>query len=256
MVVNFSNLKSIGKPSAEEDPVLDYFLTTDSVAQIEQNEVFLILGRKGAGKTALVRHFTKDQSNTYFRALNLRGYPWALHAELANKHVSEMEAFVSSWRYLIAAQAASAVLELNRKGEIEAEKKLRAFFTQNYGAPVIDVDKVFSPEKLVIDKGVLNPKIAGQSVGSIEFKTVKPDFGQQIDAVAAEIMRLVADIMKHRGSAHIELHFDELDFGIEKFERSREILIVGLVLAVQSFRGILTNNKQLVRPFIYLRHDL
>jgi len=254
--MTFPNIKSIGKPSAEEDAVLEYFLTTDSVGQIERNEVFLILGRKGAGKTALVRHFTKEQTNPYYRALNLRGYPWALHSDLANKQGSEMEAYVSSWRYLIASQAASAVLEAKWNNEIEAEKKLRAFFTSNYGAPVVDVDKVFTPQRLQIDKAVLNPVIAGHSVGSIEFKTVRADFGQQIDAVASEITRLVAEIMKYRGTAHIELHFDELDFGIEKFERDREVLIVGLILAIQSFRGVVSNDKQLIRPFVYLRQDL
>ncbi|TVV70495.1 P-loop ATPase, Sll1717 family [Sphingomonas solaris] len=123
----FPAIKSIGKPSAEEDAVLDYFLTTDSVRQISENEVFLVIGRKGAGKTALVKHFTKDQTNPYHRALNLRGYPWALHGELANQQGSEMEAYVSSWRYLIAAQAASAVLEAKWKNEIDSEKKLRVF---------------------------------------------------------------------------------------------------------------------------------
>jgi hypothetical protein len=252
----FPHIKSIGKPSAEEDAVLDYFLTTDSVRQIEENEVFLILGRKGAWKTALVRHFTKDPKNSYYRALNLRGYPWELHGDLANQQGSEMEAFVSSWRYLIAAQAASAVLEAKFSNEIEQEKKLRQFFTKNYGAPVIDVNKVFSPEKIVIEKATISPTIAGNSIGSIDFKSVKPGFGQQIDSVATEIIRLVSEVMEYRGSAHVELQFDELDFGIEKFDRNRELLIVGLVLAVQSFRSAGLNKNQLVRPFVYLRQDL
>lgn len=254
--MSFPLIKSIGKPSAEEDAVLDYFLTTDSVQLLKDNEVFLIVGRKGAGKTALVRHFTKDQTNPYYRALNLRGYPWALHAELSNAQGSEIESYVSSWRYLIAAQAASAVLEQKWDNEIDQEKRLRNFFTKNYGAPVVDVDKVFSPNKIIIEKAVLDPKFRRASIGSIEFRTVKPDFGQQIEAVASEIMKIVSEIMVYRGSNHIELHFDELDFGLEKFEREREILIVGLVLAVQSFRGVAENKKQLIRPFVYLRHDL
>jgi GTPase SAR1 family protein len=255
-MASFPKIKSIGKPSAEEDAVLEYFLTTDSVRLLQQNEAFLIVGRKGSGKTALVRHFTKDQTNPYYRALNLRGYPWALHAELANSSGSEMESYVSSWRYLIACQASSAVLEKKWSNEYLGEKILRNFFTKNYGAPVIDVDKVFSPDKIIMEKATIDPQYKGLSIGSIEFRTVKPDFGQQIDAVATEIMRLVSDVMKYRGSNHIELHFDELDFGLEKFDRNREILIIGLVLAVQSFRGVVENSKQLIRPFIYLRHDL
>ena len=253
----FPEIRSIGQPSAEEDPVLQYFLTTDAVRLVEENEIFLILGRKGSGKTALVKHFTKDhEKNPYRRPLNLRGYPWSLHSELADGQVGEMEAYVASWRYLIAAQAASACLEAEFNNEIQAEKQLRAFFTRNYGAPSVDVDKVFAPEKLVFEKAVLRPKLAGQELGELEFRKVSAGFGQQIDAVATEVIRLVGEIMRYRGQNHIELHFDELDVGLEKFDRNRELLIVGLILAVQSFRGLGQKKEQIVRPFIYLRQDL
>ncbi len=255
-MADFPNIRSIGKNAAEADAVLDYFLTTDAVKKIESNDAFLILGRKGSGKTALVRHFTKDENNPFAVALNLRGYPWGLHAALGNEQGSEIERYVASWRYLIAAQAASAVLSVDRDDEIEEEKRLRTFFRQNYGAPSVDVERVFALDRLKIDKAILNPKVAGNSIGSIEFKSVKPDFGQQIEAVAAEVTRLVTEIMKYRGNAWIELHFDELDFGIEKFERQRELMIVGLVLAAQTFSAAVEPKKQLVRPFIYLRHDL
>lgn len=253
---SFPDIRSIGQPSAEEDAVLDYFLTTDSVRQISSNEVFLILGRKGSGKTALVRHFTKDSSDTFSRALNLRGYPWALHSELANSEGSEIEAYVASWRYVIAAQAASAVLEAKWKNPYEKEEVLHRFFMQNYGAPVVDVDKVFRPASLILDKATIQPSVGGITLGSVELKQVKPGFGQQIDAVATAIIDLVCDCLQWRSQRHIELHFDELDFGIEKFERERELLIVGLVLAVQSFRGQTLNRDQRVRPFVYLRQDL
>ncbi|WP_410482843.1 P-loop ATPase, Sll1717 family [Sphingomonas sp. A2-49] len=255
-VTDFPNIRSIGKNAAEADAVLDYFLTTDAVRKIESNDAFLILGRKGSGKTALVRHFTKDENNPFAVALNLRGYPWGLHAALGNEQVSEIERYVASWRYLIAAQAASAVLSVRRDNEIDEEKKLRTFFRQNYGAPSVDVERVFALDRLKIDKAVLNPQIAGNSIGSIEFKSVKPDFGQQIEAVASEVSRLVAAVMKYRGNAWIELHFDELDFGIERFERQRELMIVGLVLAAQTFSGGADPRRQLIRPFVYLRHDL
>lgn len=257
MISEFPSIKSIGKNAAEADPVLDYFLTTDAVSKIASNDAFLILGRKGSGKTALVRHFTKDKQNPYSIAFNLRGYPWALHAALGNPQGTEIEKYVATWRYLIAAQAASAVLRAGGKSvKIDADRKLLGFFEQNYGAPSVDLDKVFSVTKLKVDKATVNPTIAGVSLGSIEFKSVRADFGQQIDAVATEVVALVSEILQYRGSAHVELHFDELDFGIEKFERERELMIVGLVLAAQSFRVHNHSSEQLVRPFIYLRHDL
>ena len=62
MVTSLRELQSFGDVAAEDDAVLDYFLATDSVAQIEGKKAFLVLGRKGSGKTAIVRHFTEGHS--------------------------------------------------------------------------------------------------------------------------------------------------------------------------------------------------
>jgi hypothetical protein len=107
MKLNLRDLKSFGDVAAEEDAVLEYFLTTDAVGRIEKNESFLVLGRKGAGKTALVRHFGEGQTTSISRALNLRSYPWGLHAQKIDHGASEIEAYVSSWRYLITIEVAS-----------------------------------------------------------------------------------------------------------------------------------------------------
>lgn len=255
--MSFPEIRSIGKNAAEEDAVLDYFLTTDAVQKISTNETFLILGRKGAGKTALVTHFTTGSRSQYSKALNLRNYPWKLHSELKNSQTTEIEAYVASWGYLIASQAASVLLAIKRDNEIDAEKKLREFFERNYGAPSVDVDKVFSPDRIEFQSGKLDPKLAGASIGSIEFKKIESSFGQQIEAVTNEIHRLIEEILKYRtNKVQIELHFDELDFGIEKFERNRELMIVGLVLAVAALRARVDASGQLVRPFVYLRYDL
>lgn len=55
---DLTKINNFGEVAAEDDAVLDYFLETDSVGAIEAGESFLILGRKGSGKTALVRYFS------------------------------------------------------------------------------------------------------------------------------------------------------------------------------------------------------
>ncbi len=41
MATSLRELKSFGDVAAEDDAVLDYFLATDAVAQIEENQAFL-----------------------------------------------------------------------------------------------------------------------------------------------------------------------------------------------------------------------
>src|SRR5690349_889689 len=104
--VSLEKLVSFGKVAAEDDPELDYFLTTDAVARIQNNELFLILGRKGSGKTALVRFFSEAPGRKVSKPLNLRGYPWNVHGGRIDRGAAEIEAYVSSWRYLISLETA------------------------------------------------------------------------------------------------------------------------------------------------------
>src|SRR5258705_5618038 len=96
--VSLRDLVSFGDVAVEDDAVLDYFLTTDAVTRIKTGDVFLVLGRKGAGKTALVRHFAEGSEKVMSRSLNLGGDPWAVHAQRVDRRASQGEAYVSSWR--------------------------------------------------------------------------------------------------------------------------------------------------------------
>src|SRR5882757_6348540 len=98
---SLENLKSFGDVAAEDDAVLDYFLTTDAVSRITDSNVFLVLGRKGSGKTALVRFFAEGAGRTISKPVNLRGYPWNVHSARIDRGAAEVEAYVSSWKYLI-----------------------------------------------------------------------------------------------------------------------------------------------------------
>ncbi len=75
-LVDLRNLASFGDVAAEDDAVLDYFLKTEAVKEIRRNEALLALGRKGSGKTALVRYFAAESGSLASRSLNLGGYPW------------------------------------------------------------------------------------------------------------------------------------------------------------------------------------
>ena len=105
-IFDLAQLASFGDVAAEDDAVLDYFLKTEAVRDIEGNEVLVTLGRKGSGKTALVRYFSEETGELISRSLNLRGYPWNVHGSRIDKGAAEIEAYVSSWKYVIAVEFA------------------------------------------------------------------------------------------------------------------------------------------------------
>jgi hypothetical protein len=102
-MANFSQIGTFGDVSAEQDDaVLSYFLKTEAVDRIASGDILLVLGRKGAGKTALTKYFSTSRGNNLSVSLSLRDYPWNLHAQRRNLGASDIESYVSSWRYLIA----------------------------------------------------------------------------------------------------------------------------------------------------------
>jgi len=78
-----AQIDSFGAVGAEDDEtLLDYFLSTPAVNQIESGKKMLVLGRKGSGKTALVRYFgNKTSDDDIHISLRLGQYPWNVHAQ-------------------------------------------------------------------------------------------------------------------------------------------------------------------------------
>lgn len=101
-----------------------------------------------AGKTAIVRHFSEGTAATVSRALSLRGYPWNLHAQRIDRGASEIEAYVSSWRYLLVSQLAALVLSKVGGDAGPEATSIREFFRDNYGGPNVELSRLLRPQRL------------------------------------------------------------------------------------------------------------
>jgi len=251
------DLESFGDVAAEDDAVLDYFLTTDAVTRIKTGDVFLVLGRKGAGKTALVRHFAEGSERVMSRSLNLGGYPWAMHAQRVDRGASEMEAYVSSWRYLIAVQvAALALAHVADDGDADA-RAIRTFLRDNYGADGLHIDEVLKPGKLKLSSLSFEPTVLGCKLVTVALDRHKGDrkLGSELDALSDQLLAATVKLAKKLHAPSLMLHFDELDQGISTLTEERSRMLAGLVLAARSVRQRYRDGVP-VKPVIYLRSDL
>jgi len=154
-----ADIQSFGDGAAEEDDsVLSYFLKTTAVDKIESGECYVVIGRKGSGKTALVKYFSQPRHNYVSESPSLRDYPWKLHSQRKNLGASDIESYVSSWRYLIAVKA-NAVL-LSTKGmklNTDAQRAARDFLIDNYGGVAPNLRDILAPKRLKVTKKTFAP---------------------------------------------------------------------------------------------------
>jgi hypothetical protein len=251
-------IESFGDVAAEDDAVLEYFLSTNVVEQVSQNKTSLVLGRKGAGKTAIVRYFTEGPESIRSKSLNLRNYPWNVHSQRIDRGASDIEAYVSSWRYLVAVELASLLIEkFSYKGH-SSFSKLTKFFEENYGGPRPRLADILRPKRLTLKKTSLQPSVMGNQLGSVDLERGDKDYqlGLELNAVSQAILDAVIEICGDMHVGALILHFDELDQGLNRLDEQRSRMITGLILAAREIRRECLGQSVDVNPVIYLRTDI
>jgi hypothetical protein len=256
--LSLAQFETFGDVAAEDDAVLDYFLSTNAVQRVEKREAFLVLGRKGTGKTAIVRYLTEGKTRPLSKALNLRGYPWNVHASRVDHGASEIEAYVSSWRYLIAVELATLVIAHAQGAASEYAKPLMQFLTDNYGGTNPELSDILRPNKLRLEKFSLQPSIMGNQLGSVSLARPEQDhqFGLELNALANSIFSAVEKVSADAKLEPLSLHFDELDQGLSTLDEARSKMLIGLILAARDIKRMGERQYGAINPVVYLRTDL
>ncbi|WEJ06405.1 hypothetical protein N2A98_03665 [Pseudomonas sp. FJ2-5-13] len=255
------SISTFGAVAAEDEPVLNYFVETSAVSEIGEGEKFLVLGRKGSGKTALVRYFNeKKQNGLVSIALNLRGYPWALHAKRSDSDVDESERYEASWRYLIVVEFAQLVAKrlTGLSKWTDEAKNLIEFFSQNYGGIDVGLGDFLRPEKLRLTKASFEPQLLGVKLGGItlERKSEQGGLARELNLLSDLILKNALYLCGREGIEKILIHFDELDQGMLRFDSPRQQMLTGLILATRSVNREAAKNSVKLKSVIYLRTDL
>ena len=259
MSINLRDLDSFGAVAAEDDAILlDYFLATETVRSVEEGGAFLVLGRKGSGKTAIVRHFTEGQKKARSRALNLRNYPWNVHAMRVDRGADAVDAYVASWRYLIAVELAAWALDRSQKVHHDHQRPLREFLTENYGGLRPNLAEIIRPRKLKIRGFSVAPQVLGNALGAIDMERGENDrnFGLELEALTQAILSSAVKVVRECHLGEFFLHFDELDAGLENLDETRKRMIIGLVLALRGLKREFREQDAKVWPVLYLRTDI
>lgn len=159
--------------SAETDEELgEYFFTVPEVHKLLTTRSWLILGRKGIGKTAIYRHLeaaNRDDINDFsVIALNFKDYPWPIHKFYKESLAGELSAYQKSWRYLFFVKALSKLIELYELDGKKLTKELKwakAYIEKIYGRPDPSILEVLRSKIARLNK----IKAPGADLGDISF---------------------------------------------------------------------------------------
>jgi energy-coupling factor transporter ATP-binding protein EcfA2 len=249
-------LGTFGDVAAEDDDaVLSYFLKTQAVSDIEAGKALVVLGRKGSGKTAIAKYFEQSGPGYLSTSLSLRDYPWKMHEQRVNTGASQIESYVSSWRYLIAVKSLSMLLERSNNHSSDSQRSALAFLHDNYGGVRPTLADILRPPRIKLTKASFQPSIMGNSIGGVDLETAKGNVAHEIDALTDILLETALTIGSQIGCKKILLHFDELDQGLAEIDDTHQKMIVGLVLACRSVRANSLFGVN-ISPIAYLRTDI
>jgi hypothetical protein len=156
-----------GKVSAERDDLLSsYFFDNGVLKSVTSSPTsFLVLGRKGAGKTAVFRYLTENPSefldpDDLLIALSFEHYNWNIHALLTNENKAESMLYKQSWRFIVLVECLKAVADWYAKKGKAAPKKIATatkLLEKLFDSPVPSIYQIVG-RKLLNLSGLKLPK--------------------------------------------------------------------------------------------------
>lgn len=276
--MNILDWIDFGKVSAERDDLLSSYFFDNGVLKSVTNSPtsFLVLGRKGAGKTAVFRYLTENpreflDPDDLLIALSFEDYNWNIHALLTNENKAESMLYKQSWRFIVLIECLKAVSGWYAKKGIAAPKKIAAatkLLEKLFDSPVPSIYQIVG-RKLLNLSGLKLPK-AGLDLeeggldavsvegGEVTFEEVKKDqslrqhLSENIENLIEYLDRALSETSGQWPTTFI--CFDRVDEAWDEvsYEASRKV-IAGLVAACDAINA---QYKGRLRPIVFLREDI
>ncbi|WP_156485842.1 P-loop ATPase, Sll1717 family [Crenobacter luteus] len=269
-IINWIN---VGEVSAENDKNLHHYFYDTGISKnlINNDRTYLMLGRKGAGKTAVYQHLISDRCTLFQGSdirvpLSLQSYSWNAHALLANREKAAGFEHRDSWRFVLAVESIAAYTKSKiEKGEALSEKiKAANNLLENlFKSPTpswIELlgEKLFSISKFKLPSfGVEEAGGLSMDAGEVSFDEIQnnPELLRNLNRNIDGLTRHLEHIIKTEIiDCRIFILFDRLDEGwVESSLTSCKEIISGLVHAADYFAD---HFNGIIRPVIFLREDI
>ena len=108
-----------------------YFYNYNEVEQILNNNKCYVIGRKGAGKTAICEHILKTSGHDFFsEKLGFKNFPFRELYGLGNVKYTQPNQYITIWKYLIYSTVCRLMVG-NENVNIEVRSMLEKLYPKN-----------------------------------------------------------------------------------------------------------------------------
>lgn len=254
-IINF------GAIDADNDALLlDSFEDHEAYLSILKREKFLVVGRKGSGKTAIFKKIlTTNQPHFFCFGHTFSDYPWHHHDKQARIGIPDFDKFTHSWKYLILLTASKIILNYDNslpydESSMNCMSKIEQFVIDTYGTRDPDVTQVFTPSKNLkikphfqIDLKVLKAGMSAEQVSMNDLPTIIQDLN-------ANLLDYVMTCLNPEHDYFI--CFDQLDLGFDPNDPNYNNRLIGLLLACRDINLAARQWTKNLFIVVFLRDDI
>lgn len=255
------SIDDFGSVDAESDELLiNCFTQHPALHEVLNGRRFLVLGRKGSGKTAIYKKvlMTKEP-NVFSVGHNFSDYPWHYHDKQVIPAVAEQERYLHSWKYLILLSLSKILLKSDHSqpwsdDALNVLSKIESFVIDTYGTNDPDITEVFHPGKRLRHLKQLQ----------VDLKFLR--LGNERDELAMEHLPLVFQDV-NRSLTHFVMTalnpsnqyyvcFDQLDISFQPNSPEYKYRLIGLILAARDFATAAREYGKKLKVLVFLRSDI
>jgi hypothetical protein len=255
--MDFEAVTSFGGIAADVDELLrECFQDHPAYLAARQGQKFLIIGRKGSGKTAIYQKLILEKKHDYFSfGHTFDDYPWHHHDLQAQAGVPEERRYVHSWKYLILMTLSKILLNQDQsqpwdEQSQEALGQLEDFVVDSYGSRDPDITQLFSPEKELRFKGGLNAYLVLVGVERLRVREL-PVHVQEVNSY------MEAHTINSLNPGHeYFVCFDQLDLGFSTTDGRYAERLIGLLVAARDLKRAATKAGRKLSVVVFLRDDI
>jgi hypothetical protein len=197
-----------------------YFIDIDNnFEKLKNKKYFLVLGRKGSGKTYLGQYIKKMSEQEPLHFCEISSYKNFKFQELVHLKTGDItpNEYYEIWRWLLLLDLGKLCLKDVGVVDCDASKKLIAFFTANYNSIKIDAKKIVEVTKNKKIRGVFLKSFVDVSNNEKLEEGTYLDYIDDLEDVVFEILSM--------SDSQYTIIYDELDDRFRNDEYYRHSII-------------------------------